>query len=84
MTSDMKKDLERDIKLTTSQFTDIVPEIYFRNDSENENALVVFEKRVPDKDTLFNIKSAFKILGKKILLNGLSNCDFASILIVRN
>lgn len=84
MTSDMKKDLERDIKLTTSQFTDIVPEIYFRNDSENENVLVVFEKRVPDKDTLFNIKLALKILGKKNLLNGLSNCDFASILIMRN
>lgn len=57
MTSDMKKDLERDIKLTTSQFTDIVPEIYFRNDSENENALVVFEKK-------FQIKILFLTLSQ--------------------
>ena len=35
MTSDMKKDLARDIKLGIHQFTDIIPESYFRDDSQN-------------------------------------------------
>ena len=42
MTSDMKKDIARDIKLGIHQFTDIIPEIYFRDDSES--IMIVFEK----------------------------------------
>ena len=82
MTSDMKKDLARDIKLGIHQFTDIIPEIYFRDDSES--IMIVFEKVIPDKETISNIKSALKIFGNEVLLNDLSENKFMSLLIVRN
>ena len=46
--------------------------------------MIVFEKVIPDKETISNIKSALKIFGNEVLLNDLSENKFISLLIVRN
>lgn len=59
-----KTEITQSIQSCTLEFTDIVPEIYFREMSSNVR--VVWADCIPDEETTLKIEGALKQFGKII------------------
>lgn len=65
---------------TIKQLTDIVPNVYFRENSSN--VLVSFEKEIPDEETTLKIETALKEFGTTVP-NHCREASFVSFMILR-
>lgn len=63
-----------------SNFTDIIPEIYFREDSSN--IMVCFQNNIPDEESTNKIETALKDFGKPVP-NHCRDASFISFIIHR-
>lgn len=63
-----------------SNFTDVVPEVYFRKDSSN--IMVCFEKDIPDEESTSKIENALKKFGNPVS-NHSREAKFISFIIHR-